>query len=576
MRIKKNISRNSVSYCIIDDVYVNGKRTTKVVENLGNDEFIRNKYNVSDAYAWALDYVQKLNDERKADLVTITKKYSNSKLLEKDVSPTFKGGYLFLQDIYFKLGLDKLCKDIEKDYSFSYSLSSVLSRLIYTRILYPSSKSFSYNLSKDFIESVDFSLHDVYRALDVIADNSDLIEEVAYKNSLNIIPRNTRILYFDCTNYFFEISDEKGMRKFGRSKEHRPNPIIQMGLFLDGSGLPLAFSIFNGNENEQKHLRPLEQRIIRDFSLSDIVVCTDSGLSSLSNRRFNNFNNRFFVTTQSLKKLPVYLKEWALSPDGFRLVNSDRIYSLDEIFDNQDLFYDEVFYKQRWINDNNLEQKLVVSFSLKTYFYQRSVRQKQVERASSYVDKPSKLKNINPNDPKRFIEDTHISDDGEVVERSVLSLNTKKIKDEEAYDGFYGVCTNLDADVSEIIKINKNRWQIEDSFRTLKTEFKTRPVYLQNENRIKAHFTTCFLSLLILRILEKKLNNQITTRKLINTLREMNFSDLDGKAYIPTFKRTDESDLLMDAFGFKMNTEIVDKKRMQKIIRETKTFKKEK
>lgn len=568
MRLKITKSPNSIAFYVIKDIKKNGKRTTKIVKKLGNEKDILKKSNGEDPIVWVKKYIEELNKKEKEGHVEVVEKYSSSKRITKNVQKVFNCGYLFLQDIYYGLKLDKICKDISKQYRFEYDLNSILSRLIYTRILNPSSKLSSYEASKKLIEQPNFELQHIYRALEVIANETESIEACVYKNSLNLINRNTKILYYDCTNYFFETEQAEGLKQYGVSKEHRPTPIVQMGLFMDGDGFPLAFCINPGNTNEQTTLKPLEQQIIKDFEFSHFVVCTDAGLASKENRIYNNIQNRSYIVTQSLKKIKGHLKEWALSSSGWHTLNSSKEVDLNDIDNSYE--NSTVYYKERWIKEDGLEQRLIVSYSPKYAAYQRNIRNGQIVRAENLIANPSSTAKSKQNDPKRFISTTHITCDGEIANQRKLTLNTKIIENEAMFDGFYAVCTTLDDDISEIIKVNKRRWEIEESFRILKTEFKTRPVYLKNDDRIKAHFTVCFLSLLIYRILENKLDYKFTSSEIIRTLREMNFSKLGEDGYIPIYTRNDLTDNLHNIFGFRTDYEIVTKKLLKKISEKTK------
>lgn len=568
MRIKVSRSKNSNSYFVIKDIYRNNKRTTKVVESLGNDKDILSKYPDVDPYTWAKEYAKKLTLEEKKNNRRIIAKYNPTKQIERNKQTLFNAGYLFLQSIYHELKLDKVCREITQKYNFEYDLNEILSRLLYLRILHPTSKKGTFEHSKELLEPVTFQSHQIYRALEVLAEQTDFIEEKVYKNSLNVVDRNTKILYYDCTNFFFEIEEEMGLKQYGVSKENRPNPIVQMGLFMDGSGLPLAFSMTPGNTNEQTTLKPLERRILKDFNLSKFVVCTDAGLSSHKNRLYNTKGKRAFVTTQSIKKLKRFLKEWVLDPDGWKIPGDQKKFHLDNIRKLKD--DKRTYYKERWIKENGLEQKLIVTYSPVYQRYQASIRAKQVERAMKKVDNPSTLNKHNQNDPKRFIKATHVTENGEIADKTQATLNQEQIDHESMYDGFYAVCTNLESTVEEIIKINQRRWEIEETFRILKSEFQSRPVYLQKDTRIKAHFLTCFLSLLIYRILEKKLDEQFTCPELISTLRNMKMNELDGEGYIPVYTRTEITDALHNVFDFRTDFEIVTQKNMKNIFKQTK------
>lgn len=569
MRLSFSKSKNATSLYVIKDVVENNKRTTKVVEKLGTLDDLEKKLNGKDPIEWAKNYVQDLNEKEKEDKREVIVKYSQSKLIKKNEQHLYNGGYLFIQQIYYALGLHKICNEISRKYKFAFDLNSILSRLIYCRILFPASKLATNQLSKKFIEQPNFELQHIYRALEVIAKESDFIQSELYKNSLKISKRNTGILYYDCTNYFFEIEQEDGLKQYGISKEHRPTPIIQMGLFMDGNGVPLAFSINKGNTNEQVTLTPLEKQILSDFDLSKFVVCTDAGLASINNRKFNDKEDRAFITTQSIKKLKKHLREWALDSSGWSLDNDMKTYDISKLDDEK--YKDRIFYKERWIKEDGLEQKLIVTYSIKYRDYQQQIRHNQVERAIKIIDtNPTKLKINTQNDYKRFISKTHCTSDGEIAKKEIFSIDTELIKKEEAFDGFYAVCTNLEDDASKIIKINKRRWEIEECFRIMKGEFKARPVYLSRDDRIEAHFTTCFISLIIYRILEKKLGEKYTCNEILTNLREMNFYQVNGEGYIPTYIRNNLTDDFHEVFGFRTDYQIVSTQQMKKILKETK------
>ena len=533
MRLKITKTNSAINYYIIKDIKTEtGKRTTMIYEKLGTESEIKKKINNENISEWISKHIEELNNKEKENQLDIIIKKSPIQLIEKDKQNLFNCGYLFLQKIYYTLRLNKICSAITDKYQFKYDLNNILSSLLYSRIIFPSSKLATHELSKKFIEQPNFELHHIYRALEVISKENEFIQSELYKNSLKISKRNTGILYYDCTNYFFEIEQEEGLKQYGPSKEHRPNPIIQMGLFMDGDGIPLAFNITSGNTNEQTTLTPLEEKILKDFKLSKFIVCTDAGLASNANRKFNDKEKRAFITTQSIKKLKKHLMEWALNGNDWRLPNATRTYTLDEINKNEEKYKEKIFYKDRWIKENGLEQKLVVTYSIKYRNYQQQIRNSQIERAKQAINNNSiRIDKCNQNDYKRFVSKTSITKDGEIAESKMLSLNIKQIEKEEKFDGFYGVCTNLEDNAEEIIKVNQRRWEIEECFRIMKSEFKARPVYLQRDDRITAHFTTCFLSLVLYRFLEKELEEKYTVQKIIDTLRDMNLKKNKDGSY---------------------------------------------
>ena len=569
MRIRTTKTTNTVQYAIIKDINRNGKRTTCIYENLGTLDKIKQRAGDEEPLVWLKNYVQELNKKEKENRMPVIIKKDPSKVIDKNVQSSFNVGYLFLQDIYYKLKLDKICNKITEQHQFKFDLNDILSKLIYSRILFPASKLKTLELSKRFLEQPNFEYQHIERALPVICENMDFIQSGLYKNSNEYMERNNKILYYDCTNYYFEIEEESGLRQYGKSKENRPNPIVQMGLFMDGNGIPLAFDITSGNTNEQKTLQPLEQKIIKDFEFSEFVVCTDAGLASKANRKFNNKNNRKFVTTQSIKKLKSHLKNEALDlTKGWKLPGSSKTYNISKLRTDEKLiekYKDKIFYKERWIKEDNLEQRLIVTYSVKYQEYQKNIRNNQISRAKKIIaSNPNKLKKAKQNDPKRFIKTLNVTKDGELAEKSIYTINQAK------YDGLYAVCTNLEDSVEDIIRVNKRRWEIEESFRIMKTDFKSRPVYHSKDEMIKAHFITCFLSLIIYRYVEKKLDEKYTAPEIIDTLRDMNMKLENETSYIPNYVRTDLTDSLHDKFGFRTDFEVISEKNIKKILKQTK------
>jgi hypothetical protein len=573
MRLKISKSAHSLSYSVIKSAYINGKRTSVVVERLGNTEEIKAKAGDMDPLEWCRQYVTELNQKNEENLHGIDLTLYPSAPIDPGKRNLYNGGYLFLEDIYYDLGLNRISKAIGKKHSFQYNLDSILSRLIYSRILFPSSKLSTFEQSGQFIEQPDFELHQVYRALSVIAGESDYIQSVLYRNSLKLYGRSTGVIYYDCTNYFFEIEQSEGLKQYGPCKENRPLPIVEMGLFMDAEGIPLAFCINPGNTNEQVTMVPLEQKLAADFGMSRFVVCTDAGLSSTSNRKFNNDKdgNRAFVTTQSIRGMKKFLKDWALSPEGWHLTGEKTsvLHDISRIDEETDK--DKVFFKERWIKENGIEQRLIVTYSVKYRNYLRSVREGQVERARKALDhNPSGIEHKRQTDYKRFIGKIHASADGEAADITEYYLNDDAISNEAQYDGFYAVCTNLEDNVSDIISINRRRWQIEECFRIMKSDFEARPAYLSRDDRIKAHFMTCFIALIVYRYLEKKLNDRYTCSEIIHCLQDMAFLKVEGKGYIPAYQRSTLTDDLEKTFGFNLSTQIVTIEKMRNICAMTK------
>ena len=405
MRAVKHETKGGTAYYIIRDVTKDdGTRTTETLRDLGTENEIKEKYKCDDAMAWAKALAKKMEDEAPGRNVLVS--YNPSALIPKGQINSVDIGYLFLQQIYYDLRIDLICGHITKRHSFQYDINDIMMKLIYERVLHPSSKLSTYKEAQSLLEPPSFHYYDVPRALSVIAEEFDTIQSELYDYSKSVVPRKTQVLYYDCTNFFFEIEqdddiddaicDSEGIvaRKHGASKEHRPLPIVQMGLFMDYSGIPLSMSINRGNRNEQTTLIPLEKKLLSDFEISKFIVCTDAGLSSEDNRMYNNFGERSFVTTVSIKdrKLSNDLQKWCLYPEGWHLEGCTETFDirhLEDTDEDAEKNYDLIFYKQKYIEgydekrDIEFNQTLFVTFSLKYKHFMKNKRDAQVERATA-------------------------------------------------------------------------------------------------------------------------------------------------------------------------------------------------
>ena len=589
MRLQITKSRNAICFYAVKSVRKDGKNTNEVVEKLGNLETVRERAGSQDPYEWAKEYVKSLTDKEKDQSRTMLIPFSQSTLIPKDCKIRFNGGYLFLESLYNSLKLPEICKAITRKHKFGYDLNSILSRLVFCRIIHPSSKLGTYEFSQTLLEEPNFSLEDIYHSLDILAKSSDYIQSKLYSHSLSVCDRNTEVLYYDCTNYFFELEQESGLRQFGHGKEGRPLPIVEMGLFMDGNGIPLSFCIHSGNTSEQTTLRPLEKRILDDFKLSKFIVCTDAGLSSANNKYFNSREKRNFITATSAQRLPDERRERLLKADGWLLVNGDgkTKYNIDKISDSEEqskLYENAVFYKEEWFLDTveiydelldkkvkrDLEQRLIVTYSIKYRNYMREIRSHRIERARKLIDRgKDAVLRKGQNDVRQYIKAVSFTDDGVVADHQVYGIDEQAVAEAAKYDGFYAVYTSLDDKeypISRIVTINRGRWEIEECFRILKTEFRARPVYLQLDQRIHAHFLTCYIALVILRILEQKTKKKYTYCQLIDCLSNMDFCKVKDSGYIPAYTRTSITDDLHDIFGFRTDYEILSNAALKKII----------
>lgn len=568
MRVTTTKSKNAESF-YISKGFINNKgvSTSVVVRKLGTlkDLLVEHGPTRDDVMAWAREQArletEKYKEERQNRMIQIT--FRADKQIDYAQQIKYRGGYLFLQSIYYRMQLDKVCRKLRDKHKFQYDINAILSDLTYARVLEPASKLSSYSTVSEFLEPPTYELHDVYRALDVLGTECDLIQSEIYKNSRLLGVRNDKVLYYDCTNYYFEIEQENGEKKYGKSKENRPNPIVQMGMFMDGDGIPLAFSLFPGNENEQTSLKPLEEKVLSDFGCQKFIYCSDAGLGSEKIRSYNHMGERAFIVTQSIKKLKNEEKEWALNKTGFRRVSDDKSVDISLLpEDDTGLYYKDMPYTPQTIY-----QRLIITYSPKYARYQRLLRERQVDRAEKMLEsgKKAKKERRNPNDPARFIGKMAVTDDGEIA-RIHQYLDTEKIKDESRYDGLYAVATDLLEDnVNEILKVSEGRWQIEECFRIMKTDFEARPVYLQDETRIKAHFLTCFLALIMYRYLERELKQQYTCEAILDKLRSMDFASVQEQGYMPLYKRDSLTDALHDFGGFHTDFEFITKQQMKTI-----------
>ena len=589
MRLSITHTKNNTYFYMIKSFRINGKNTTKIIECLGSLEDVVKKANGEDPVVWAKKYVEQKTKEENENKGTYFEKLVEGEELDSE-QKIYNIGHIFIRKIFEELELNILCKNIKKKYKIEYEFSDILEDLICTRIMYPSSKFSSYEDSKKFLRQPKYQLYDLYRALDVISKEKETIEKWCYEKSLNIIKeRNTKVLYYDCTNYFFEIemednddleNNKQGLRKYGRNKENRPLPITEMGLFIDGTGYPLAFNINPGNTNEQTTLRPLEKQIMKDFQLSKFLVCTDAGLGSFANRYFNTKGDRIYIVTQSLKQLSSEYQADALSTLGWHLLGSNKSIDINKInkYDskNKNIYYKEILIKRTKTDAKTkekitLKERMIVTFSPKYAAYQKNIRDAQISRAKEIIEKhPEQFSKLPQNNAKRFIQKENITKDGECAEKYKLYYKESLEKYEAQFDGLYALCVpeKVEGNIEEILQISKGRWEIEESFRIMKSEFKARPVYLHLEERIKAHFTICYLSLLIYRILEKeKLQNKYTTEEIITTLKDMLSNKIEGLGFKQLYKKSEISTDLNSTYDYNLDQKFISLKSLKKFIK---------
>ena len=561
----------------------NGKSTSKNVRRLGTLAEIREREGVEDAWEWIKSQLELENARENEGRRKVSVSFSPDMLIDKDERRLFNVGYLPLQKLYYELGIGLINDGIIRRSGFKYDLDEIVRQIVLGRVLWPCSKLQTWGKSSKMALCKPVSLHQYYRSLIVVADNLEYIQQRLYHYTRDILKRDTSIIYYDCTNFFFESTRETELRKPGASKENRRTPIVQFGIFMDADGLPLAFCINPGNTNEQTTLAPLERMIGERMDINEFVMCTDAGLSSFENRLENDSDTRKFITVQSVKTLPEKgdknrsggMKSWALDPAGWKLpLEESAEYDIRTLDPEKDK--ERIFYKERWYRTEKggetLEQRIIVSYSLKYREYQRKRRALNI----SHAEKAIRNGNDRPNskDFRRYITSVNVTADGELADKVTTSIDWERIKEEEKYDGFYAVCTNLEKyedsngkmrhTIREILDINRARWEIEESFRIMKLQMKARPVYLQNDKAVKAHFALCFLSLFVLRVLEHMMPG-VSTDTLLESLRTMDVLKIDGEGYIPTFTRTQTTDRIFEISGFRLDTQIIMLKKLKSI-----------
>lgn len=587
MRLSKTMTKSNTTYCIIKDyTNLNGKRSTCVYERLGNDERLKERFGSENTMDKVNEYISSLNkliQEGKELPVNLT--LNPNKQIEKDVNRCFFSGHLFLRKIYYDLGINKICENIKNKYNFTFDINSVVECLVFSRIIWPSSKLSTFEQSKKFIGNYNFDIQHVYRTLSYLSKELSNIQKDLFDYSNKVIDRNYKIIYYDCTNYFF-YTEENDFQKYGISKQHQPLPLVQMGLFMDADGYPFAMNINPGNTSETKTMIPSEKEFLKNYNMqgSNIIVCTDAAMCTDDIKKFNVQDGRGFVITQSIKKLNSELQSFALDKNGWRILgNIVDVYNLDEIEKNEELkkqYYNKIFYKEIECETKSVKQALIVTFSFKYQEYQHKLKSHQLERARKLVEeankKNKKAKNKkdvekikiskNLNDPKRFIKEVKTTDTGEIACNIEYLIDDEIYKNEEKYNGLYGITTNLIDDTSTIIKVMNGRWEIEESFRIMKDEFDSGTVHLSREDRIKGHFITCYLSLFIYRYLEHKLDDKYTVHEIVTKLQEMRMLEHKGKGFEPIQTRDNLTDDLHRFLGMNTDTEIITYEKIKKIL----------
>lgn len=594
----------------IQQGFRNGKKTTtKNIKRLGKHSELL--LITDDPLVYAKNEVKKMNEEYRSGRSEFVVTMDFNERIPSTDSPCSNStslniGYLYLKEIYAKLNLSDFFKSVSSDRKITYDCNKICQFVTYARILDPASKYGTYDKLDTYYEKPQVEYQHMIRFLDILDRNSDKYLKYLFDNSENIVKRDTSVMYYDCTNYFFEtekpdeeIVDEVtgeiilGLRQFGISKENKTSPIVEMGLIMDSRGIPISMCIHPGNTNEQLTAVPLEKEVIKMTGNKKFIYCADAGLGSYNIRKFNDMGGRAYIVTQSVKKLGQEIKDIVFNDSNYRLLSNDDAITLKEMrtFNKKDAnnlslyndfaykvipantamdtgLYEEKVYKngrtKKVKAKGTLHQYIIVTFSRKMMEYQRTIRERQLERAKKLLrlKDPEKIKK-GPNDIRRFLKNTS-SDTANYV------LDMDKIHEEEKYDGFYAVATNLDDSAKDILAVAQNRYKIEDCFRIMKTNFDARPVFLRKPERIRAHFLICYTALLIYRLMECKLDDNlthVTTSNLIKTLRNMNVVNMDDMYYKSIYSGSQALDALERCFELQLNRKYYRPSDLNKIVK---------
>lgn len=582
MKLKLIKSKIATTAYVQKSVRIGSRVTTKTVARLGTLEEIERREGCADALAWCRAKVAEMTAAEKDRSKPVVVQFKPGVRARRGVDPLRVGGDMLMAGLYRSLGLPDICAGIQRGGRSRYDLNEILRTLVMGRILFPGSKLATREQSRRFIKSPEFSAEEMYRGLSLLSGGIDAIQAEVFRRSKSVLKRNTGVIFYDCTNYYFETDEEDGLRRRGKSKEGRPNPIVQMGLFMDYDGIPLAFVVFPGNASEQTTLQPLEERLADDFGLTEFIVSTDAGLGSEDNRRYNITEGREYICVQSLPQLSETDRRMAVAPEGWRVAVRDRdlgpvvpgderreVFNLGELDmerERHTKFYKEILVEKKLRGGGARMERVIVTCCHDFALYLRRKREQRLAKAEKIVSRKSTKSRQSQQDPRRYVETRYCTRDGEIAEHIVMGIDKRIIEQEEQLDGFYAYGTSLEDDAVDILRVRGFHGEIEHLFRTTKSFLEARPVYLQRSERIKSHFLICFLAMTILKILQKQLDmKQVSIDRLITTLREYNFNYISGVGYTPLFQRDEVTDRLQELAGIKLDYEIVTKREMGRI-----------
>lgn len=602
-----NTKNGTLAY-IQKSVRLDGYPRTITVKSLGLLSDIQKEHGCADPREWVKELAATMTAQEKESRRKITVELSPTKTVEAGGRPLRHGGDLMLLGLYNRLGLPKICDSIVRGSRVKYDLNEILRTLVTSRILFPCSKRRTMELAKGYVKPPKFKENDMFRALSLLSGHIDQIQAEVYRNSLSILPRRDKVIFYDCTNYYFEIEDNDpdmldeetgefipGLRKSGKSKEHRPNPIVQMGMFMDYDGIPLAFKIFPGNESEQKSLQPLEEVLNHRFGMTDYVVSSDAGLASEDNRRYNMAEGREYICVQSIPRLPKEEQQMCIRPEGWRIAFRKNaahrspldsrdphreIFNLNEVLEYErnhpgllkdTTLYKEIIVKKGADNATRRPERIIVTYDHDFALYLKRRRAENLARAKKIVERRQTRSRQSQQDPRHYVTTTHKTKNGERAVRIEMAIDTNVVRQEEILDGFYAYGTSLEDEAIDVLRIRSFHHEIEHIFRTTKSFLDARPVFLSRQDRIKSHFLICFLAMVILKILQRQLteanlesysSEPLPIDRLINTLRDIRFAHLEGHGYLPMFTRSELTDQLENLTNTTISTQIIPTRKM--------------
>ena len=587
-----------------------GKSVPKsfIVKKLGFKEDLLKSYPGDELDKYLKDQVKFAESEEDVSLSYI--KINDSLDLNLDEQTCFNFGYIYPQILLNNLKLKEFLDTIAAQTKITYDFSSIVIDLIISQIIDPRSKRGFYNSPKLYGKEKDYDLQHVYRSLDILAANTDIINAYTYKELKKYKNLNSKIYYYDCTNFYFDTDNCDDFRRMSKSKEGIYAPLVQLGALIDDKGFLVGMLVFNGSKNEQDTLKTVEQKLQKQFSIKNIIICTDAGLNSADNRYFNSQENRKFICTQPLSKLKQHIKNRVKSNSNWKLLNGndtnltpEKLCDLYKKAQGKDVetYLNTVIYKVINIKENieikdeldsnkkkkvkDFEQTLIVSFSLKYMLMQNYYFTKDLNKAKECIEHPSEFNKNTSHCFKRLVKNIRYNNETGVITSQKLSLNEDKIEKETEFFGYYCVATNLDATPSKVVSLNKYRWNIEYMFRTMKTNLNAHPLFVNTEEHIKGHLEIVCLAINVLRLLHLdmykamgktedigKLDDEnpdyewLTLNTILDTLRGMNLTKLnvEEEIFVPSFTRTKLTDALGKTYGITLSKSLIRGKILKK------------